>query len=88
MMTDRQKALMRVQTYGFALDEAVLFLDTHPDNKDALDYYHKALSEYNAAVNNYVMNFGPLDATQVKSHDKWTWVDGCNPWEEECNVEI
>ena len=88
MMTDKQKALMRVQTYGFALDEAVLFLDTHPDNKDALDYYHKALSEYENAVGNFISNFGPLDITQVKSHDKWTWVEGCMPWEEDCNVEI
>ena len=88
MITDRQKALMRVQTYGFALDEAVLFLDTHPKDSEALKYYHKALAEYNAAVNNYVHNFGPLDASQVKSFDKWTWVEGCMPWEEECNVEI
>ena len=88
MMTDRQKALMRVQTYGFALDEAILFLDTHTNDKEALAYYHKKLQEYNNAINNYVANFGPLDATQVKSYDKWTWTEGCMPWEVECNVEI
>lgn len=88
MMTDMQKALLRVQTAGFALDEAVLFLDTHPEDRQALDYYHKILEEYNAAVAMYVNDFGPLEATQVKSRDRWTWVDGCMPWEEECNVEI
>lgn len=88
MMTDKQKALLRIQTAGFALDEAVLFLDTHPENREALDYYHKKIEEYNAAVTMYVTEFGALDATQVKSLDRWTWVDGCMPWEEECNVEI
>ena len=87
-MTDMQKALMRVQTYGFALDEAVLYLDTHEKDKKALDYYHKALAEYDRAVENYVSNFGPLNAMQVRSYDKWTWTDGCMPWEEDCNVEI
>ena len=87
-MTDRQKALMRVQTFGFALDEAVLFLDTHGNNKEALDYYHKALDEYKNAVNNYVLNFGPLDVTQVKDRDRWSWTEGCMPWEADCNVEI
>lgn len=88
MMTDKQKALLRVQTAGFAVDEAILFLDTHPKNAEALEYYHKKIDEYNAAVAMYVTAFGPLNATQVKSRDNWTWVTGCMPWEEDCNVEI
>ena len=87
-MTDKQKALMRVQTNGFALDEAILFLDTHPSDKAVLDYYRKALEEYREAVNRYVEAFGPLDATQVTSRERWSWVEGCMPWEAECNVEI
>ncbi len=87
-MTDRQKALMRVQTYGFALDEAILFLDTHPNNREALDYYHRAHKEYDAAVSLYETNFGPLGAKRVHDIDKWSWVEGCMPWEEECNVEL
>ena len=77
-MTEREKALMRVQTFGFAVNEATLFLD----------YYHKAVKEYNDAVNIFITNFGPLEATQVKSRDNWTWTEGCMPWEGECNVEL
>lgn len=87
-MTDREKALMRVQTMAFALTEANLYLDTHPDDIQALNYYHKAVSEYNDAVNTFINNFGPLDITQVQSTSAWTWVEGCMPWEGECNVEI
>lgn len=87
-MTEREKAMMRVQTYSFALNEANLFLDTHPDSREALDYYHKTLKEYNDAVQIYITNFGPIDVTQVLSHDTWTWTEGCMPWEGDCNVEI
>lgn len=88
MMSDKTKALMHIQTVGFAIDEAVLFLDTHPTSADALAYYHNAVAEYNKAVEDYVTKYGPLNATQVKSHKSWSWVEGCMPWEEECNVEI
>lgn len=87
-MTDREKALMRVQTLGFAVVEANLFLDTHTGSREALDYYHRVVNEYNEAVNNFITNFGPLDVTQVLSKDSWTWTEGCMPWEGECNVEI
>ena len=87
-MTERDKALMRVQTCGFAVTEAVLFLDTHPNNEEALEYYHKACDEYNNAVSNFIANFGPLDMTQVQRGAGWTWTEGCMPWEADCNVEI
>lgn len=87
-MDDRAKALLRVQTTGFAIDEAALFLDTHPQDKQALDFYHKTIEEYNRAVENYVSNFGPINVNQVRSHDTWSWTRGCMPWEAECNVEI
>lgn len=87
-MTDKTKAIMRIQTLSFAIDEAVLFLDTHPDNKDALSYYHKAVAEYEQAIENFIETYGPMNANQVKSKSKWTWVEGCMPWEEDCNVEV
>lgn len=87
-MTDREKALMRVQTCGFALTEANLFLDTHPSSSEALEYYHNAVENYNNAVKLYTESFGPLNVTQVKSRDSWTWTEGCMPWEGDCNVEL
>ncbi len=87
-MNERKKALMRVQTFGFALDEAVLFLDTHPNDAQALEYYHEKLKMYNDAVAFYIKTFGPLEFTQVQKGHGWTWAKDCLPWEDECNVEI
>lgn len=87
MMNDRKKALMRVQTYGFAIDEAVLFLDTHPNDAQAMQYYRETLMHYNEAVSDYISKYGPLDFTQV-SGNKWTWATDQLPWEGYSNVEI
>lgn len=39
-MTDERKALMlRLQQASFALWETMLFLDTHPDDAEALKYF-------------------------------------------------
>ena len=40
-MQNREKLLKSVQQYSFAVLEAALFLDTHPDCADALAYYNK-----------------------------------------------
>ena len=37
----RQTLMKRVQMYEFALVEANLFLDSHPDDQEALKYYSK-----------------------------------------------
>ena len=42
-MNDRQKALWKLQYMDFAIHETVLYLDGHPDNKKALEYYKKAV---------------------------------------------
>lgn len=34
--------LMRVYETGFALDDVTLYLDTHPTDSDALNYYKYA----------------------------------------------
>ena len=40
MIFQDKEALMRqIMEAGFAMDDVVLFLDTHPENQDALRYY-------------------------------------------------
>ena len=40
-MNERQKLLNRVQICGFVLDDVRLYLDSHPCDQAALDYYKK-----------------------------------------------
>ena len=83
-MTEREKALRRVQIYKFALVEANLFLDTHPDDQQALNYYREHKHLYEKAVEDFTSKFGPLRMTDVKDNaSMWEWIKGPWPWEGE-----
>lgn len=72
--------MKRVQQLAFAKCETELFLDTHPDCRQALDYYHKILTELEEAELEYRAKHGPIRAAE-SSTDRWDWVDSPWPWQ-------
>ena len=81
-MTDtRKKLLWQIQVYSFAVNEAVLYLDTHTNDRAALAYYDKYRNLLREAVQMYEKNYGPLTMYGVESADSWTWVMDPWPWE-------
>lgn len=81
-MTDKKfESLMHeLQMYGFVLDEARLFLDTHPNDKDALAYYRKYSALYDEAKKEYESMFGPIVANATAAGESWRWIEGGWPW--------
>ena len=71
--------LRKVQALSFAKVEAELYLDTHPDSTQAMNYYKKTLAELDEAMTEYQNKYGPLFAEGVVG-DSWTWVDDTWPW--------
>ncbi|MCI7804729.1 MAG: spore coat protein CotJB [Oscillospiraceae bacterium] len=82
---DKDKLFRTIQMYGFAIDEIVLYLDTHPNCQNALNYYHKYNELKREAVEEYNRLYGPLTAKQVRSREKWTWTNEPWPWERSAN---
>lgn len=82
---DRKSLLRKIQIYGFALYDTVLFLDSHPEDNGALDFYDKMSAAYKKAVMQYEENFGPLTITGVDTDTGWTWIDAPWPWEYDAN---
>lgn len=83
MMANCNPMLKRVYETGFALDDVILYLDTHPTDVEALNYYYHIKSMRDEAVNNYETSFGPLFSHQVNI-DGWTWNNDPWPWEGGC----
>lgn len=78
-MNNAKKNLMQFITeVSFALDDVTLFLDTHPNDREALDYYKKYRIQRIQAINEYENCYGPITKFGVESDDKWTWI--CDPW--------
>lgn len=76
----KEAAMKRVQQLAFMKAETELFLDTHPDCRQALDYYHRILEELEAARLEYRAKFGPITADEA-STERWDWVDTPWPWQ-------
>lgn len=80
-MTDRMAELNRLSACSFVLYDLALFLDTHPDDADALAAFQEARERRKQAQKSYEEKFGPLmlDCCEDKNH--WSFADGPAPWE-------
>ena len=81
----RQVLMKRIQMCEFALIEAGLFLDSHPDDQQALKYYSKHQQLLDQAKAEYVKQFGALEPTVLEGDTRWNWVDDPWPWDLEHN---
>ena len=79
---NKQQLLRRIQELCFAKTEAELFLDTHPECRDALDFYRRTVGALDAASEEYNNKYGPLTASAAAaSSDGWSWVSAPWPWQ-------
>lgn len=77
-----KEELMKVITQAsFALDDTRLFLDTHPNCQEALEYHKKMAKIRQEAWEAYTEKFGPLSFYEIENDDYWTWNKGPMPWE-------
>lgn len=77
----REQLMLEIQQSGFALYDLTLFLDSHPDNKMALDYFMTVQKEYTELTAEYEMIYGPLSPFDTNTEHGWTWIDAPWPWE-------
>lgn len=73
------KALMaRLSRLDFAIVELAMYLDSYPDNPDALDYYRKLMTEREQVAAEYTSTCGPITIYDNKNPARWEW--GQSPW--------
>ena len=80
-MTEQRRMMEAVYTNGFALDEARLFLNTHPTDRKAQEYYQQKSRLYNQAVDRYEERFGPIRSDNGLMNGSWAWGEQPWPWE-------
>lgn len=82
MTKEQAKDMKKLMEIDFVIHETVLYLDGHPENKKALDFYNKVNNERKKAYDMYVSRYGPLNAYDVRQNS-WTWIDTPWPWQRE-----
>lgn len=78
---DKRRCMQNIYELGFVLTESILYLDTHPDDTEAIEYYSQMRDELLKHMDYYAKNFGPLNYFNIESQNYWTWVSTPMPWE-------
>lgn len=79
-MCEQKKLFRQIQVYSFAVYEAILYLDGHPSDKRALEYYKKYNTKLSDLKKKYEEKYGPLTAFGNESAT-WNWTESAWPWE-------
>ena len=70
-----------IMMLGFCAVDMMLYLDTHPDDEEALNYFNQCNALYNAAKQSYQEQFGLLNAFSEQERFSWDWNTAPMPWE-------
>ncbi len=79
-MKTKKELLHDIQVFDFAIQEAALFLNSHPHDKQAMNEYQTYREYKNKAVAIYEKCYGPL-SNRSNLSDRWEYVYGPWPWE-------
>lgn len=78
---ERYRLMQKITKVGFALDDITLYLDTHPSDADAMDYYRHMNELYLKLQKEYEDHFGPLTQNGGSNSRCWQWATEKWPWE-------
>lgn len=79
--------LTELQSVAFAIQELALYLDTHRDDKEALEVYEMYKKMHRECKKAYEEQFGPLNHFS-ENPDCYAWLDDPWPWEYAKNREV
>lgn len=77
-----------LQVLAFAIQELALYLDTHRDDKEALELYQSYQEVYHKCMKEYAQNISPLNHCTPAKGEKYQWLDDPWPWEYAANKEV
>ena len=82
-MNAQEKLMAEIRVLSFALLECNLYLDSYPEDAEALAYFRRtrdALAQKTAA---YEKSYGPLTPMGATAEGRWDWIATPWPWESE-----
>ena len=77
----------QLQVLSFAIQELALYLDTHRDDREALELYQEYQQMHHNCMIQYADTEGPLSHNHPTNGSKYRWLDDPWPWEYAANKE-
>lgn len=76
------RMLLELQQIEFALVELSLYLDTHPNDLQALQQFNQLAQQRMQSAHQFEMHYGPLmQFGHSYSKYPWQWVESPWPWQ-------
>ena len=91
MVNQREKKvtpMTELQALNFAIQELALYLDTHRDDREALELYRKYQLLYDRCREEYQKQHGPMNHLDNSDKSCYSWLDDPWPWEYCKNKEV
>jgi spore coat protein JB len=73
--------LGELMSLNFVVQELGLYLDTHPEDREALRYYTEYAALLKQGEETFTARYGPLRQMQVTLEGGYNWVGDPWPWE-------
>ena len=78
------RMLNDIRIVDFVLVDLSLYLDTHPFDQEAMEYFNHYVRIKNKMSRDFSMRFFPLTKDLAESNKEWRWGAAPLPWEGEC----
>ena len=87
---NREELLKKLMELDFIAVDLALFLNTHPDNSEAIQAYNQVITAADAVRMKYEESFGPLCSFRSYAMDSsnWQWKDDPWPWQADANFSL
>ena len=88
MNTERDALLKQLTILDFTAVDLQLFLNTHPQNTEALEMYNDCIENADKVRKTYEQQFGPLTGFRSEGQTDWSWSHQPWPWQAEYNFSL
>jgi spore coat protein JB len=79
--SEREKLLLEVLEYSFAIVDLNLYLDLHPSDTTYLQKFAEIVQNSVEKEMEYVRKYGPLEVIDSDNLQQFNWIDNPWPWE-------
>ena len=84
-MNQKEQMLKDIGVVSFTVIDLALYLDTHPHDRSAMEYFNHYNRIKTQMEKEFSRNFFPLTMNQAESNKDWRWGEAPLPWEGVCD---
>lgn len=87
---EREELMKKLSELDFIAVDLALFLNTHPENKEAILAYNQVITAADTVRAKYEESYGPLCSfrSYAANADQWEWNNDPWPWQQNANFTL